>query len=138
MNAARFFSTATPFNSIARSTAATGTLVTYTLDEVPAFSPGYHAGLVVFGFTPAYASIDLAASGLPGCNQWLGSIDWVEFVSGSTSTLASSLNVPPGIPCGSELFVQGLAVVPPRSPPGGLNPLGAVVSNGVATFVNGY
>jgi len=120
------------------STAATGTLVTYTLDEVPAFSPGYHAGLVVFGSTPAYAGIDLAASGLPGCNQWLGSIDWVEFVSGSTSTLASSLNVPPGIPCGSELFVQGLAVVPPRSLPGGLNPLGAVVSNGVATFVNGY
>lgn len=118
------------------STQTSGTLVSYALDDAPPFAPGQHVGLLVFGFAADRTGADLSRLGLPGCRQWLGSTDWVDFVSSSSPQLVGTLQVPPRIPCGAELFVQGVAFVPPRSLPGGRNPLGAVVSNGIATFVN--
>lgn len=118
------------------STPAAGTVVTYAIDHVPELSPGSRLGLVVFSFAPDLAGTPLAAIGMPGCTRWVAHADATRFFGGSSASQAVPLAIPPGIPGGATLFATAVALVPPNGLPNGQNPLGAVVSNGVRTFVN--
>lgn len=118
------------------STPATGTLVTYAIGNIPEYAPGagMHVGLTIVSLQQDVAGSSLAGLGLPGCASWVGSFDATMAFAGSGSTATTALWLPPGLPGGSRCFAMAVALVDP----GTLNSFGAAVSNGVASFVNGF
>jgi hypothetical protein len=60
------------------------------------------------------------------------------FFIGSTPTQSITLSVPAGIPAGTMLFAQAVALIQPLSLPNGENPFGAVTSNGIASYISGH
>jgi hypothetical protein len=120
------------------STPSAGTLVTYAIDHVPELAPGSRAGFTILGLVPDLAGSSLATMGMPGCTRHLGSLDVFLFFAGSSPSLTSTFAIPPGVPGGLTVYATAIAFVPPGSLPNGQNAFGAVVSNGVASFVNDH
>ena len=118
--------------------AGDGALVTYTIDAMPALSPGTYAGFTIVSLVPNLGGTPLASMGMPGCSQYLGTFDLFLFCIGSTPSLTTTLSLPAGLPGGTTLFAQAIALFPPNSLPNGMNPFGAVTSNAIASFVNDH
>lgn len=99
-----------------------GSSINLQTTNVPASSP---LGATLLGLVEINAGIDLTGFGMPGCRQYLGidaSAIW--FPSGGVGTTA--FNIPSGNwLIGLEVKSQGAALVP------GINPLGALSSNGL-------
>ncbi|MCC7065413.1 MAG: hypothetical protein IT456_21575 [Planctomycetes bacterium] len=119
-------------------TASNGVLLTYAIDEVPAWSPGNHVGLLIVSLAPNLAGSDLGSLGMPGCTQYLGSLDLFTFFVGTSSSVTSAFSLPAGFPVGVTVYAQALALMAPNSLPNGQNAFGGVTSNGVASFVNSH
>lgn len=117
-------------------TQSQGVLLTYTIDQAPALTPGQAVGAVVWSFAQDLAGTPLDAYGMPGCAQHLGSLDVALLVFGVPPQLALTLNLPAGFPRGVHLYAQAVAFLPPNSLPNGQNPRGALTSNGLDSFVN--
>jgi len=118
-------------------TQSAGAVITYTIDNVPAWSPGNHAGFTIFSLVPD-AGTSLASMGMPGCSQYLGTFDLFVFFAGSSQSLTTTLALPAGVPVGTMLYAQAIALIAPNSLPNGQNPFGAVTSNGIASLVNDH
>jgi len=121
------------------STATAGTQVSYTLHDVPdvLVSSGLRFGVLVVAFSGDPVGLDLAMVGAPGCRLYVGGLDvLIGFVDGSDqSTLSVPVDIPAGVPAGTELFVQGVAAFVPNTLPNGGNDLGATTSNGVRSVI---
>jgi hypothetical protein len=122
------------------STATAGTLVTYTVADVPEAAPqaSVHFGVVIVSLAQDAGGTSLASLGLPGCDLFVGSLDVPIAFAGATSTVTAPFEVPADVPCGVAFFAQAVALVTPFSLPNGQNAFGAVTSNGVASFVAPY
>ncbi|MCA8952809.1 MAG: fibronectin type III domain-containing protein [Planctomycetes bacterium] len=121
------------------STPTTGTLVTYTVDDVPENAPGSGAynGFVIVSLQGDLPGTSLAAFGAPGCTAYLASLDlWLAF-AGSSPTETVQFQVPAGAPCGLPIYAAALAFVQPFSQ-NGQNAAGIVTSNGVESIVSPY
>jgi len=105
---------------------------------VPAWSPGNHVGLLIVSLAPNLAGSDLGSLGMPGCTQYLGSLDLFTFFVGTSSSVTSAFSLPAGFPVGVTVYAQALALMAPNSLPNGQNAFGGVTSNGVASFVNSH
>lgn len=123
-----------------QSTATQGTLVTWTIDEVPEYAPGagINLGALVVSFTPNAAGTPLAFLGMPDCTLWLGSLDVVLPFAGPSRSQTVALAIPAGLPNASQFFTQAVALVAPGSLPNGGNAFGATASNGVRSYVSPF
>lgn len=122
------------------STPTSGTVVTYAVDHAPEAAPGsgVHFGLVLVSFTPNFAGTPLAGLGLPDCTLWIGSLDLPIAWTSTSASAAATLALPAGLVPGAQFFATAAALIQPNSLPNGGNAFGAVTSNGVASFVNGF
>ncbi|MBL8728038.1 MAG: DUF4082 domain-containing protein [Planctomycetes bacterium] len=124
------------------STASTGTLVTYTVANVPETFPGSgeHLSGVFFSFAPAVAGVDLGNMlGAPGCLVYLQTLDASINCGPSTSAVQTGdLLFPPGVPYGLTLNAQAVGVFDPGTLPNGQNAAGLITSNVVVQFVSDY
>lgn len=120
------------------STPTAGTLLSFTLDHMPATAPNGHVGVLVFSVVPDLVGTPLAALGMPGCSNYLGSIDALRLVAGVTPSQTTTLQLPAGVPGGFTFATMALALMPPNSLPNGQNAMGLLSSNGVLSFVNGH
>ncbi|MBL8755530.1 MAG: hypothetical protein JNK15_19690 [Planctomycetes bacterium] len=118
------------------STASSGTLVTYTIGNVPEASTGsgVYVGLTIVSLQQDAAGTSLAGLGMPGCTSWVGSFDVTTAFVGAAPTQTTTFQVPAGLPGGVEFFAMAAALVVP----GTLNAFGAATSDGVRSFVNGF
>ena len=118
------------------STPTTGSVVTYTVSNVPEAAPasGVHLGLVIVSLTQDAVGSPLAAFGMPGCSLYVGGLDDTYAFLGNTPTATTTFVVPPGVPAGTRIFATAAALVQP----GTINAFGAVTSNGIASFVNAF
>lgn len=119
-------------------TATTGTVATYAVDHVPALGGNTHLGFVVFGFVPDLGGASLAGYGMAGCRQYVAQLLVTQLFTSATPSGAVTLALPAGFPRGVSIYAQALALSPPNGLPNGQNPLGAVTSNGVQSFVNDH
>ncbi len=120
------------------STPNSGTLITYTVHDIPAASPGNHLGYTVLGLQPDFAGTDLSALGLPGCINRLASVDLTMLFVSPTSTATTTLALPAGMPKGLTYHAMAIAFVYPYSLPNGQNGFGGVVSNGLSGLINDH
>jgi hypothetical protein len=118
------------------STTASGTLVTYTVSNVPEAAPssGVYLGLTIVSLTQDAAGTPLASLGMPGCSLWVGALDLTTAFVGSSPTQTTGFQIPAAVPGGTRVFATAVALVTP----GTINAFGAVTSNGVASFVNNF
>jgi hypothetical protein len=119
------------------STPSSGTVVTYTTDNMPAFVPGFYVGITIFsvGQVPA-PGLDLGFLGAPGCAALVASLDVTMAIAGPSPTQSVTLPIPPGVPLGTTIYAQSAALFPPNSLPNGQNAFGLLTSNGVASFIS--
>ncbi|MEO6594092.1 MAG: fibronectin type III domain-containing protein [Planctomycetota bacterium] len=122
------------------STGTAGTLLTYTIDNIPEAAPasGVYLGVTIVSLTPDLAGTALGFLNMPGCSLYVGSLDVTIAFVGGTPSLTTSLQLPAGIVCGMQFYSTAAALFVPNSLPNGLNAFGAVTSNGIASFVSSY
>jgi hypothetical protein len=120
------------------STGSTGTTVIYQIDDIPdaQVSSGIYFGAVLISFAPDLAGSPLDFLGMPGCNLYIANIDVPVMYVGATTSQTVNVDIPSGIAVGTEIWAQAVAMVFPGSLPNGQNAYGAVVSNGVASFIS--
>ena len=122
------------------STPTTGTLVTYTVNQVPEAAPGsgVRLALVVVSLNQDLPGTSLASLGMPGCWLAVGSLDVPVLCGGTGPTMTAPLGLNAGIPPGSRFFATAIAFVQSFSLPNGMNAFGAVTSNGVASTIGRF
>ena len=119
------------------STPSAGSGVFYTTANMPEFAPGTYLGMLIFSGSQMPApGIDLGALGAPGCAVFLGSLDITFLLFGATAALTETVYIPPGVPVGTTLYSQSIALFPPGSLVNGENAFGMVTSNGLLSFVS--
>lgn len=108
--------------SLAGGRPVTNTAVNLVTGNVPAAAT---LALGILSFTQYNPGLDLAAFGMPGCRQFVG-FDAVNVLLPSAGSATQVVNIPNNPSLAGLAFVsQSLAFVP------ALNPLGAIVSNGM-------
>jgi hypothetical protein len=109
-----------------------GSTVVYQHAFVPEVSPGQRLGFTILSFGQNPTGMSLAPLGMPGCSQYLATLDSTLLFATSSPVPTTSLTLPPGVPSGTRIFAQAAAMVPP----GSANALGVVVSNAVASTIS--
>jgi hypothetical protein len=122
------------------STAVAGTLVTYTIDNVPESAPGSgtRLGLLLLSLDGNPTGSPLQSLGLAGCSSYINTIASSLAFTGPAASPTVPFQVPAGVTCGTELFAMAVALVVPGSLPNGQNPFGAVTSNGLRSRISPY
>ncbi|HEX5053515.1 MAG TPA: fibronectin type III domain-containing protein [Planctomycetota bacterium] len=122
------------------STPTAGTLLTYTIDNIPEAAPGsgVYLGVTIVSWTPDLAGTSLAFLDMPGCSLYVGSLDLTLAFVGNSASLTTQFQLPAGVACGTQFYATAAALFVPNSLPNGANGFGAVTSNGVASFVAPY
>lgn len=119
------------------STPTSGTVVTYTTDNLRELVPGLCVGLTMFsaGAVPA-PGLDLGFLGAPGCAALLQSLDLTMALVGPSTSQSVTVSIPAGIPLGTTFHVQSASLFPPNSLPNGQNAFGILTSNGITSFIS--
>jgi hypothetical protein len=122
------------------STGASGTLVTYAIDDIPPAAPATssYLGLTILSLTPDLPGTQLAFLGMPGCSLYVGSLDLALAFAGGTPSLTTQFQIPAGVAYGTQVHATAVALFAPNSLPNGQNAFGAVTSNGVASFISSF
>ncbi|MFK7738808.1 MAG: ThuA domain-containing protein [Planctomycetota bacterium] len=117
------------------STATTGTIVTYTVDNVPdaTGASGSHIGAVIVSFGSDVPGTDLGFLGAPGCNLHIASLDVPTSFANATGSTSNTttLTIPAAVPAGSAIYAQAVAL----TVSGLLNQGGLTTSNGVRSWI---
>ncbi|HEX5051218.1 MAG TPA: hypothetical protein VFZ65_05565 [Planctomycetota bacterium] len=123
------------------STTTSGTLVTYTTSNIPEAAPGsgvyLGANILSFAGVPE-PGVGLSFLGAPNCFAHILTINLIQAMVGAVPTLSVTLSVPAGVPEGTEIFSQSIALVVPFSLPNGQNAYGLTTSNGLRTRVSSF
>lgn len=119
------------------ATTTTGTLVTYTVTDVPEITPGSgtYAGFVILSLQGDMTGTSLAPIGAPGCDALLGTLDLLLPFTGNSSTETAQFQIPVAVPCGLPLYAQAMALVQPFSAPNTQNAAGIITSNGIRSVI---
>ena len=122
------------------SASASGTLVTYAIDDIPETAPASsnYLGVTILSLTPDLTGTQLAFLGMPGCSLYVGSIDLMLAFAGGTPSLTTQFQIPAGVAYGTRVYATAVALFAPNSLPNGQNPFGAVTSNGVVSFISSF
>jgi hypothetical protein len=118
------------------SSATSGTVVTYTTNNIPEFVPasGIYISTNILSTTTIPGGLNLAILGAPGCMAYIGTLDFLQvMVGGPTNSV--TLPVPAGVPAGTILYSQTAALITPNSLPNGQNAFGLTVSNAVKSYI---
>ncbi len=118
------------------SSGVSGTTVIYTTTNIPEIVPssGVYISTNIISLGGIPAGLDLGFLGAPGCNAYVLSLDYMQaMIGGPTNTV--TLAIPAGVPSGTQLFAQSIALVTPNSLPNGQNAFGMTVSNGVLSYI---
>jgi hypothetical protein len=122
-----------------RSTASSGTTVTYTTTNIPEAAPGsgiyLGANILSLAGVPV-PGVELSFLGAPGCRAHVLALNLTQTLVGGSPTLAVTFDIPAGVPTGFELFAQSCALVVPFSLPNGQNGFGLVTSNGIRSYIS--
>lgn len=107
-----------------------GTSINLVVDNVPAASPSFAA--VVLSVNQAAAGIPLNALGMPGCNAYVGTLDFLTGGLAAGSTFSTPLAIPatPNF-AGVMLYSQALAINP-----GIPNAFQGITSNGLELVID--
>ena len=119
------------------STATSGSNVVYTTVDIPEFvtGSGLYVALAAFSLGQVPGGLDLGFIGAPGCSAYIQSLDFTIAMVGTSPTATATLALPAGVPNGTQIFEQSVALVAPNSLPNGQNQFGLVSSNGVKSNV---
>lgn len=122
------------------STASSGTLVTYTQNNIPEAAPtsGVYLGVTILSVGQDLPGTSLAFLGMPGCNLHVASLDATLAFVGGTNSLTTQFAIPSGVAPGTQLFAQSAALIVPGSLPNGQNTFGATLSGGVASYISTF
>ncbi len=124
------------------STPTTGTVLTYTVSNIPEAAPGsgLYIGVVFLSFAPIPGGLDLdALLGAPDCRTYIETTDITINVGPVTSPIETgTFAFPAAIPYGLEVTAQAASLVIPGSLPNGQNPGGFLTSNAVTQFVSDF
>ncbi|MBL9076159.1 MAG: DUF4082 domain-containing protein [Planctomycetes bacterium] len=124
------------------STPSTGSLVTYTVADIPEAGPGsgLYVAVVFLSFAPIPGGVDLGGLlGAPGCSGYVLTTDITIGVGPFTAaTETGAFLFPAGLPYGLEVTAQAVALVVAGSLPNGQNPGGLLTSNAVRQFVSDF
>jgi hypothetical protein len=122
------------------STPLVGTLLTYTLDNVPESAPGsgVHLGGIFLAFGSIPGGLPLSFADMPGCQLYVTEVIGTIAAAGTTPSLPIEFDLPADLPQGLQFHAMAAALMQPYSLPNGRNGFGAVTSNGVASFVAPY
>ena len=116
------------------STPTSGTVVTYTTDNIPELVTGsgvYVAlNILSVGQIPA-PGFDLSGIGAPGCAALVPTLDFTQSMVGFSSTQSVTFALPAGVPAGFMIYSQSAALAP-------VNAFGLVTSNGIASQVQPF
>jgi hypothetical protein len=118
-------------NGLPLSSWGAGSMITYEHGNVPELSPGNRLGFTILSLGQNLAGTSLTPLGLPGCMQYVASVDSTIWFFAASPLPTTNLTLPPGLPSGLMLYAQGAALVPP----GPWNALGVTVSNAVASRI---
>lgn len=120
------------------STGTTGTTVVYQVNDIPDanVSSGTYFGAVILSFAGDVTGTSLDTLNMPGCTLYVGGLDVLVTYIGASASQNVNVNIPSGIAVGEQLWAQAAAFVFPGSLPNGQNAFGAVVSNGVESFIS--
>jgi hypothetical protein len=116
------------------STPTTGTTLTYRITGAPPFLGGSSpaVGIVALTLNGNPSGVSLAALGAPGCLAYVNALDFTLVFSGAVGTPQTvSFTIPPGVPCGTQLFAQAAALTT-------LNAFGAFTSNGLDSRIEDF
>ncbi len=118
------------------STLSSGTVVTYSTAGIPEIIPssGVYISANILSVNGVPGGFDLGIIGAPGCNAYIGTLDYIQAMVGGPSN-SVTLSVPAGIPAGTILYSQSIALITPNSLPNGQNAFGLTVSNAVQSYV---
>jgi hypothetical protein len=117
------------------------TLVTYTLDNIVEFVPGsgVYLSTMFLSASQVPGGVDLGIIGAPGCNAYIGGLEYNLGTAVTTSPL-STVSITFGnvlLAPGDIIYAQAVALFDPAYPlPNGQNTFGLVVSNGVKSTAN--
>jgi len=104
-----------------------GNTLSLTTGAIPA---GAAIAAVVYGLVEHNPGIDLTSLGMPGCLQYV-SLDVSQLALPSAGRASAAFNVPgSSVFAGVQIKTQGAALVP------GINPTGAIVSNGLRLTID--
>ncbi|MFT4844055.1 MAG: hypothetical protein ACJA0V_003770 [Planctomycetota bacterium] len=122
------------------ATATTGTLVTYTVTDIPETAPGsgVHTGFVIVSLQGDMTGTSLAPIGAAGCDALLSTLDLLLPFAGNGSTATAQFQIPVAAPCGLPLYAQTIALVLPFSAPNTQNAAGIVTSNGLRSVIGPF
>lgn len=82
--------------------------------------------------------LDLTFLGAPGCNAYVTTLDLTQAMVGLTPTNSVSLQLPPLLPVGTQIYSQTAGLIQPFSLPNGQNAFGLTVSNGLRSFISSF
>lgn len=120
------------------STPTSGSTLTYTTSNIPEFAPGLRIGLNIISLSQVNPGLDLGFLGAPGCNAYIGSLDFSQAMVGPSSTMSVNFPLPLGVPAGTTIYSQSISLIQPNSLPNGQNSFGMTVSNGVLSYVSAF
>lgn len=122
------------------SAAGSGTVVTYTTNNLFEMAPGsgIYVGLAMFSLGQVPGGLDLSFLGAPGCSAYIASIDFSAAMVGVTSSGSVVFPIPAGLPSGLDLYSQSANLITPNSLPNGQNAFGMTLSNGVKSHISSF
>lgn len=117
-----------------------GALVTFTTTEMRPYTPGgpVYIGMHIMSLGQIPGGLDLTSLGAPGCSAYVTTLDLTQAIVGVTSTNSVSLQLPPLLPVGTQIYSQTVGLIQPFSLPNGQNAFGLTVSNGLRSFISSF
>jgi FlaG/FlaF family flagellin (archaellin) len=120
------------------STGTTGSLITYTTDNMIEFGGGFYLGINIISANQVPAGLPLAIIGASGCTAYVGTLDYTQTMFAPSSTQSVTFPLPAGVPSGFQFFSQSVNLIQPNSLPNGQNAFGITTSNGVLSSVSSF
>ena len=113
--------------------------VTYTVDNMIDVAPpfGIGVGLLMFSVAPFPGGLDMTFMGIDNCNLNIASLDVVLGLPNTAPTTSITLTIPQPLSPGLTFYSQAVSLFDPNNPlPNGMNPFGAILSNGLLSYMN--
>ena len=120
------------------STATTGSVVTYTTDNMIEYGGGVFLGMNIISVNQSVAGLPLNLIGAPGCTAYVTSLDFIQAMAGTSAAQSVTFAVPAGVPGGFDIYSQSVNLVQPNSLPNGQNAFGLTTSNGVLSYISNF
>lgn len=115
-------------------------VINYQIDNViDVLAPfGIGLPLLIFSFLPVPGGFDMTFLGMDFCNLYIGGLDIILVPPGTAPTSVMPLVIPQPLSPGFSFYSQAVSLFAANSLPNGLNPFGAILSNGLQSYFNTF